>query len=75
MEMEVETSTEMIKFINEGCFTPTHGDNRIPEPTLCPPPPKRKRSFSYGKKRHPPKDGYFQPPELDLLFTRRQACA
>ncbi|KAK4833509.1 hypothetical protein QYF36_006212 [Acer negundo] len=56
----------------ETCTTPKK--HRIPVLSVCPPPPKKK-SVS-GKKRDPPKNGYFQPPDLDSLFTmppRREA--
>ncbi|KAK1562744.1 hypothetical protein Q3G72_016418 [Acer saccharum] len=58
----------------ETCTTPKkHG---IPVLSVCPPPPKKKPVS--GKKRDPPKNGYFQPPDLDSLFTmppRREAYA
>ncbi|KAK3018893.1 hypothetical protein RJ639_002845 [Escallonia herrerae] len=44
---------------------------------VCPPPPKKKRQAG-GAKREPPKNGYFRPPDLDLLFAvpqRRYAYA
>ncbi|KAK3009151.1 hypothetical protein RJ639_014178 [Escallonia herrerae] len=37
----------------------------------CPPPPKKKRQ-SRGAKREPPENGYFRPPDLDLLFAMPQ---
>ncbi|MBA0872469.1 hypothetical protein Goshw_014515 [Gossypium schwendimanii] len=50
--------------IEEGCTTPKH---LMPEAFQCPPPPRKK---SRGEsKREPPKNGYFQPPDLDSLFT------
>ncbi|KAG4205103.1 hypothetical protein ERO13_A04G083300v2 [Gossypium hirsutum] len=59
--------------IEEGCTTPKH---LIPEAFQCPPPPRKK---SRGEsKREPLKNGYFQPPNLDSLFTmksRPEACA
>lgn len=64
-----------------GCTTPTRDDCRIPADPPCPPPVRRKRSQPFGKKREPPKNGYFQPPDLDLFFSvmaasKRQAgCA
>lgn len=59
----------------EECTTPKQRESRIPSPSVCPPPPKKKAAFR--KKRDPPKNGYFQPPELDALFVmgpRRQSC-
>ncbi|KDP42234.1 hypothetical protein JCGZ_02964 [Jatropha curcas] len=61
----------------DGCATPKRRECRIPEPRECPPPPK-KRPLRVGKKKEPPKNGYFQPPDLELLFamnSRNQACA
>ncbi|XVF55261.1 hypothetical protein PTKIN_Ptkin06aG0022900 [Pterospermum kingtungense] len=60
--------------IEEGCTTPKH--RIVPEAFQCPPPPRKK--LQGREKRAPPKDGYFQPPDLDALFTmqpRREACA
>ncbi|GKV05862.1 hypothetical protein SLEP1_g17817 [Rubroshorea leprosula] len=60
----------------EGCKTPKHRECQIPVASECPPPP-RKKSYG-GKKQDPPKNGYFQPPDLDALFAlppRGQACA
>ncbi|KAJ4704653.1 Cyclin-dependent kinase inhibitor [Melia azedarach] len=59
---------------DEGCTTPKH--RIIPVSSVCPPPPKKK-SVS-PKKRDPPKNGFFQPPDLDAFFAmplRREACA
>ncbi|KDP35651.1 hypothetical protein JCGZ_09089 [Jatropha curcas] len=70
MEMDYERS-EMMK---EECTTPRC---RIPVSSVCPPPPRKKSGI--GKKRDPPKNGYFQPPDLDALLSmplrRREACA
>lgn len=58
-----------------GCSTPERWECRIPK-GLVPPPPPKKKPFSMGKKREAPKNGYFQPPDLEeLFFARRQACA
>ncbi|KAK8685427.1 hypothetical protein V6N13_041428 [Hibiscus sabdariffa] len=51
--------------IEEDCTTPKH---RIPEVFQCPPPPPRKK-LQVAANREPPKNGYFQPPDLDTLFT------
>ncbi|XP_038905412.1 cyclin-dependent protein kinase inhibitor SMR4 [Benincasa hispida] len=61
----------------EECSTPTRWECRIPAVFNCPPPPKKKIGTD-GKKRDPPKHGYFQPPDLEALFSvppRREACA
>ncbi|KAI6675071.1 hypothetical protein NL676_002977 [Syzygium grande] len=63
----------------EGCATPRHEEHRIPTPSVCPPPPRKKKKMpAGGKARDAPKNGYFQPPDLDALFSadpRREACA
>ncbi|KAI3435354.1 uncharacterized protein J3R85_006293 [Psidium guajava] len=61
----------------EGCATPKHEEYRIPPPSVCPPPPKKKKPTG-RKMRDAPKNGYFQPPDLDALFSvapKREACA
>ncbi|CAL0321889.1 unnamed protein product [Lupinus luteus] len=56
------------EMINDGgCSTPKRWECRIPT-ALVPPPPPKKKPFSFGKKRGPPKNGYFQPPDLEELF-------
>ena len=64
--------------VGYGWMTPKHDGCRIPAGTMPPPPPKKKRHV-YGKKP-PPKSGYFNPPDLEVIFqlpTSRQgqACA
>uniref|UniRef100_A0A0A0KXI9 Cyclin-dependent protein kinase inhibitor SMR4 n=1 Tax=Cucumis sativus TaxID=3659 RepID=A0A0A0KXI9_CUCSA len=59
------------------CLTPKSCACRIPKVFKCPPPPKKK-SFT-GRKLAPPTRGYFQPPDLDTLFSmppssRWEAC-
>ncbi|KAF5189956.1 Cyclin-dependent protein kinase inhibitor smr4 [Thalictrum thalictroides] len=54
--------------IEEGCRTPRHNECQISTKLVCPPPPKKKK-FVYGKKSDPPKMGYFQPPDLELVFS------
>ncbi|XP_077236899.1 cyclin-dependent protein kinase inhibitor SMR4-like [Tasmannia lanceolata] len=65
---------EATETIEDGCVTPKHG---VYTAMVCPPPP-RKRTMVYGKRSKPPKNGYFHPPDLELLFAlppRREACA
>ncbi|KAJ8899690.1 hypothetical protein K2173_019388 [Erythroxylum novogranatense] len=68
--MEVDQRTHMSE---EECTTPKCG---ITTALACPPTPKKKSAVV--KKRAPPKNGYFQPPDLDVLFPmptrRREAC-
>ena len=61
--------------VEEGYRTPTHEGSRIPVAAAeCPPAPKRKRVYTKKQKQQQrsmpqkPKDGYFQHPDLDLLF-------
>ena len=65
-----------ILLLEEGCSTPRHSGCQIPEASACPPAPKKKKTAYVMKK---PKNGYFQPPDLEVLFEiaprRREACA
>ncbi|KAK6935830.1 hypothetical protein RJ641_032860 [Dillenia turbinata] len=63
--------------VEDGCATPRHDGCRIRCDLMCPPPPKKKPLGFEGQRRDPPKEGFFQPPDLELLFTvppRGQAC-
>lgn len=77
--MEEYERCDMMMMIMEeegGCRTPKGIECRIPEVVVCPPPPKKK-SVAVTK-RQPPKNGYFNPPDLDSLFlmpSTHQACA
>ncbi|KAE8768744.1 hypothetical protein D1007_59751 [Hordeum vulgare] len=63
---------------NCGWETPKREECRIPATLPCPAAP-RKAAADFGTPRGPPKNGYFQPPDLEALFAlapRRQAsCA
>ncbi|XVE59286.1 hypothetical protein DITRI_Ditri05aG0033700 [Diplodiscus trichospermus] len=75
---DVMPMVTMMEEEQEGWSTPTRMECRIPSVKASPPPPPKKKPFSFGKKREPPKGGYFQPPDLETIFsmeTRRQACA
>ncbi|CAH1430628.1 unnamed protein product [Lactuca virosa] len=59
----------------DGCRTPKQSGCRIP--ATCPPAPRKKQA--YLKQRSPPENGYFQPPDLEILFAMpptpiREAC-
>ncbi|KAL7586565.1 hypothetical protein Lser_V15G36205 [Lactuca serriola] len=59
----------------DGCRTPKQSGCRIP--ATCPPAPRKKQAYS--KQRNPPENGYFQPPDLEILFAMpptpiREAC-
>ncbi|KAL3839511.1 hypothetical protein ACJIZ3_024102 [Penstemon smallii] len=59
------------------CTTPRNQEYQIPAALVCPPPPRKKTERRM--KRDPPKNGYFQSPELEILFSgaaqRREAWA
>ncbi|OEL25745.1 hypothetical protein BAE44_0013236 [Dichanthelium oligosanthes] len=72
--------------VAEGWQTPRREDCRIPVVPLCPAAPPRKKAValpelegSGGKRREPPKGGYFQPLDLESLFVlgppRRKAAS
>lgn len=71
---EVEMSVE-----DERCSTPTREEYRIQVGPVPPPPPRKKPMALLGKKRVPPENGYFQAPDIEMLFAvtpiRRRACA
>ncbi|OMO62026.1 hypothetical protein CCACVL1_23071 [Corchorus capsularis] len=76
-DVQMSSMVTMMQEEQDGLSTPTRGECRIPAEKACPPPPPKKKPFSFGKRKEPPKNGYFQPPDLDMLFamgTRRQAC-
>ncbi|KAG4962310.1 hypothetical protein JHK82_038999 [Glycine max] len=58
----------MVKDIEEGCRTPKRSACRIPAAMVCPPPPKKKSAAYTARQRVPPKNGYFVPPDLELIF-------
>ncbi|KAK7846740.1 cyclin-dependent protein kinase inhibitor smr4 [Quercus suber] len=56
--------------VEEGCRTLRHSECQIPADLACPPASKKKKDL--------PKNGYIQPPDLEVLFTiapRREAFA
>ncbi|KMZ57193.1 hypothetical protein ZOSMA_88G00140 [Zostera marina] len=63
----------------EGWETPKRTEYKIPLVFPCPPPPRKKKSPVLFKRRNPPKNGYFQPPDLEALFAltprRETSCA
>ena len=58
----VETGTTRWKTLKRG-------ELRIPTLLPCPPPPRKKKPSPVICKSHCPKDGYFCPPDLELLFS------
>ncbi|CAN4107071.1 unnamed protein product [Withania somnifera] len=72
----VKSDYEVLE-LAEGCKTPRHEKCRIMVNSMCPPPaPMKKRIYA---KQHspPPKEGYFQPPDLENFFAmkpRRETC-
>ncbi|XP_019058375.1 PREDICTED: uncharacterized protein LOC109116790 [Tarenaya hassleriana] len=69
-------AVERAEMVEEGCTTPRSRKYRIPTASVCPPPPRKKSMV--GMKRDPPRNGFFQPPDLESLFyaqPRREAWA
>nr|ABW81072.1 unknown [Tarenaya spinosa] len=59
-----------------GCMTPTREDCRIPAEPLCPPPMRRKRPLSCGKRMpESPQNSFFRPPDLDIKWAWAWAWA
>ncbi|KAJ1399318.1 hypothetical protein SESBI_30419 [Sesbania bispinosa] len=54
--------------MEEGCRTPRHSGCRIPAAMACPPAPKKKPAVYSTRHRVPSKRGYFNPPDLELIF-------
>jgi hypothetical protein len=72
----MEVDERVVGAAEEGCGTPTHSGCRIPAAFACPPAPKKKPV--HVKLQAPPKNGYFQPPDLEAIFAmapRGEACA
>ncbi|KAK9989834.1 hypothetical protein SO802_030073 [Lithocarpus litseifolius] len=64
--------------VEEGCRTPRHSECQILADLACPLAPKKKKVGYVMKQRDLPKNGYFQPLDLEALFTiapRREAFA
>ncbi|KAI3439601.1 uncharacterized protein J3R85_004601 [Psidium guajava] len=64
--MEIE---ELLFGEGDQCRTPRHRGCQIPVDTACPPPAPRKKAAREGRRRDPPKNGFFQHPDLELLFA------
>ncbi|XP_042425760.1 cyclin-dependent protein kinase inhibitor SMR4-like [Zingiber officinale] len=81
LRCEAEEEEEEMATTACGWETPKRAECRIPTPVRCPAPPKKKAlvaAAGFGKRREPPKNGYFHPPDLEAVFTlgpRRGACA
>lgn len=67
--MEVGGYTYDYGAVEEGCRTPERGGCQIPAASVCPPAP-RKKAAAYRKQRREPKNGYFQPPDLEIFFAK-----
>lgn len=61
----------------DGYTTPNQEENRIPEPKVCPPAPKRKPQPQQQPQRRGIADSslersFFQLPEIDKFFAAHQ---
>ncbi|PHU18243.1 hypothetical protein BC332_13938 [Capsicum chinense] len=52
----------------KGCKTPTHDKCRIKVNFMCPPPTPRKKRM-YNVKSAPPKEGYFEVPDIEVFLA------
>lgn len=64
----VKSDYELVE-IDEGCNTPRHDKYKIMVNSKCPPPTPRKKRIYVKQQSSPPKEGYFQPPDLEILFA------
>ncbi|KAI8571622.1 hypothetical protein RHMOL_Rhmol01G0134300 [Rhododendron molle] len=63
--------------VEHGCRTPKHRGSQILAALECPLAPRKTPAYS-KQQSTPPKQGYFQPPDLEVLFaiaSRREAYA
>lgn len=82
-ERMVSATTEFEEVLESSVWmTPEHEGSKIRERTTPPPAPKKKRwNWGFGGKK--PKQVYFNPPDLEMIFkvappprrTREQVCA
>ncbi|KAH7853586.1 hypothetical protein Vadar_004400 [Vaccinium darrowii] len=56
-------------WVEEECRTPRHRSCQIPAALECPLAPRKKPAAYEKQQSTPPKQGYFQPPDLEVLFS------
>ncbi|KAK9123949.1 hypothetical protein Sjap_013551 [Stephania japonica] len=57
----------------DGCRTPSREECMIAVNLRCPPPPPRKKPGCSEGRGAPPKNGYFQHPDLEVLLSNSGA--